>query len=84
MDEIFHIPQAQKYCHGKFNEVKWLSESRGRHEASLSLLFSGLRLANSGAVVIRNDVAACGAFNLYVGHIEWGFMCLKVLLSHVG
>uniref|UniRef100_A0A3B4UFE9 Dol-P-Glc:Glc(2)Man(9)GlcNAc(2)-PP-Dol alpha-1,2-glucosyltransferase n=2 Tax=Seriola dumerili TaxID=41447 RepID=A0A3B4UFE9_SERDU len=20
MDEIFHIPQAQKYCHGKFNE----------------------------------------------------------------
>ncbi len=21
MDEIFHIPQAQKYCHGKFLEV---------------------------------------------------------------
>ncbi len=21
MDEIFHIPQAQKYCQGKFNEV---------------------------------------------------------------
>ncbi|KAM4569797.1 dol-P-Glc:Glc(2)Man(9)GlcNAc(2)-PP-Dol alpha-1,2-glucosyltransferase [Odontesthes bonariensis] len=20
MDEIFHVPQAQKYCHGKFNE----------------------------------------------------------------
>lgn len=25
MDEIFHVPQAQKYCHGKFNEVKWRS-----------------------------------------------------------
>lgn len=22
MDEIFHVPQAQKYCQGKFNEVK--------------------------------------------------------------
>lgn len=22
MDEIFHIPQAQKYCHGRFNEVR--------------------------------------------------------------
>lgn len=21
MDEIFHVPQAQKYCDGKFNEV---------------------------------------------------------------
>lgn len=21
MDEIFHVPQAQKYCEGKFNEV---------------------------------------------------------------
>lgn len=25
MDEIFHIPQAQKYCQGKFSEVKELS-----------------------------------------------------------
>lgn len=25
MDEIFHVAQAQKYCHGKFNEVRWLS-----------------------------------------------------------
>ena len=22
IDEVFHIPQAQKYCSGKFNEVK--------------------------------------------------------------
>ena len=22
IDEIFHIPQAQKYCSGKFNEVQ--------------------------------------------------------------
>lgn len=22
MDEIFHVPQAQKYCEGKFTEVK--------------------------------------------------------------
>ena len=22
MDEIFHIPQAQKYCQGKFREVR--------------------------------------------------------------
>ncbi len=22
MDEIFHIPQAQKYCEGRFTEVK--------------------------------------------------------------
>lgn len=21
MDELFHVPQAQKYCEGKFNEV---------------------------------------------------------------
>uniref|UniRef100_H3CYR1 Dol-P-Glc:Glc(2)Man(9)GlcNAc(2)-PP-Dol alpha-1,2-glucosyltransferase n=1 Tax=Tetraodon nigroviridis TaxID=99883 RepID=H3CYR1_TETNG len=24
MDEIFHVPQAQKYCHGKFSEMLWL------------------------------------------------------------
>ncbi len=22
MDEIFHVPQAQKYCDGNFNEVR--------------------------------------------------------------
>ncbi len=22
MDEIFHIPQAQKYCQGKFSQVR--------------------------------------------------------------
>ena len=24
VDEAFHIPQAQKYCQGKFNEVCWI------------------------------------------------------------
>lgn len=39
MDEIFHVPQAQKYCHGKFNEVK-------RPCGVRASVFSGLRQAS--------------------------------------
>lgn len=52
MDEVFHIPQAQKYCSGKFNEVRWELLDRVAMKASVPLLFSGLGLANSGAFVI--------------------------------
>ena len=36
MDEIFHIPQAQKYCQGDFFLVSILQETKARKNGSLS------------------------------------------------
>lgn len=48
MDEIFHVPQAQKYCHGKFSEVRQLRESGNK----------------SGPVIIQQIKISNQPFNL--------------------
>lgn len=64
MDEIFHVPQAQRYCKGKFKEVTvrlWMGPS----------LCNGLRLEPTAGFLVfdQNDMTACGGFNLNSSHI---------------
>lgn len=73
MDEIFHIPQAQKYCHGRFNE--WdpmITTLPGLYLVSVGIIKPVVRLADlTGAVVCStamlrfiNLLFNCG--NLYL------------------
>lgn len=73
MDEIFHVPQAQKYCHGRFNE--WdpmITTLPGLYLVSVGIIKPVVRLANlTGAVVCStamlrfiNLLFNCG--NLYL------------------
>lgn len=73
MDEIFHVPQAQKYCHGRFNE--WdpmITTLPGLYLVSVGIIKPVVRLADlTGAVVCStamlrfiNLLFNCG--NLYL------------------
>ncbi|XP_061663924.1 dol-P-Glc:Glc(2)Man(9)GlcNAc(2)-PP-Dol alpha-1,2-glucosyltransferase [Syngnathoides biaculeatus] len=73
MDEVFHVPQAQKYCHGKFNQ--WdpmITTLPGLYLASVGIIKPVVRLADmSGEVVCStamlrfvNLLFNCG--NLYL------------------
>ncbi|XP_061618207.1 dol-P-Glc:Glc(2)Man(9)GlcNAc(2)-PP-Dol alpha-1,2-glucosyltransferase [Phyllopteryx taeniolatus] len=73
MDEVFHVPQAQKYCHGKFNQ--WdpmITTLPGLYLVSVGIIKPVVRLANmSGEVVCStamlrfiNLLFNCG--NLYL------------------
>ncbi|XP_057711579.1 dol-P-Glc:Glc(2)Man(9)GlcNAc(2)-PP-Dol alpha-1,2-glucosyltransferase isoform X1 [Corythoichthys intestinalis] len=73
MDEIFHVPQAQKYCHGKFNQ--WdpmITTLPGLYLVSVGIIKPVVRLANmTGDVVCStamlrfiNLLFNCG--NLYL------------------
>ncbi|XP_071389951.1 dol-P-Glc:Glc(2)Man(9)GlcNAc(2)-PP-Dol alpha-1,2-glucosyltransferase isoform X2 [Centroberyx affinis] len=75
MDEVFHIPQAQKYCHGKFNLSQWdpmITTLPGLYLASVGVIKPVVWLADlTGKVVCStamlrfvNLLFNCG--NLYL------------------
>ncbi|XP_019732677.1 dol-P-Glc:Glc(2)Man(9)GlcNAc(2)-PP-Dol alpha-1,2-glucosyltransferase [Hippocampus comes] len=53
MDEIFHVPQAQKYCEGKFNQ--WdpmITTLPGLYLVSVGIIKPVVRLANMNGEVV--------------------------------
>ncbi|XP_028810579.1 dol-P-Glc:Glc(2)Man(9)GlcNAc(2)-PP-Dol alpha-1,2-glucosyltransferase isoform X1 [Denticeps clupeoides] len=76
MDEIFHVPQAQKYCEGKFNE--WdpmITTLPGLYLISVGVIkpavwladLSGKVVCSSGMLRFINLLFNCG--NLYLLHL---------------